>query len=549
MSKKAKIFFFESLPCKNVFAGFAVAFLAANILFLTPPLIYAGITCGIAEYSFLKIIPPYNVGNKVKAIRSNINISPYGGAVPILKKIKEYGIPQVIRSTLGVRKKQSRYGYDDVFIAWVLTALCGGTRLDHITKLKKKLSIIPGLKFPSHDTLGRVLKKLATEEKVEHSVSRNRIAKTRHTEYNDNLELNRLLIKATIRAGVLKKGVSYTLDIDATYLASVCRGAESKYNKDAKLGFSPMVCLIGEAPVYISLRKGDAGAQFMYTETLRTCLDLLAEQGIKVGRVISDAAGYNLTAMAMLMERGIKCVMRFPVHWKIENFAKILKKGEFRKTEIQTANDIWNCEIADISYPLYEVKPKKKDKNQHLNKPPMIWRLVAVRFPSKKTAKEIDNDTEALRKRMVVEKLSTLKNSGRLKQRGKKEPKKHLKNIEGYQYKFYITNDWDKSNEEIVYEYNKRGDAERKFSYMKSEFAWRLPPFMWMNENLVFLIVASLANNIFIGLRNLFRKFVPGLSKHSRLKHFQFEFVNVACMFKNDTYIYYNTDVEYELLI
>ncbi|MFI5142040.1 MAG: hypothetical protein ACHQII_06755, partial [Bacteroidia bacterium] len=116
-------------------------------------------------------------------------------------------------------------------------------------------------------------------------------------------------------------------------------------------------------------------------------------------------------------------------------------------------------------------------------------------------------------------------------------------------YKFFVTNDFKKSAEEIVNEYNKRGDAERKFSYMKNEFGWRLPPFQWMNENNVFLIAASLANNIFVGMRNMFKKVIPQIGLKSRLKDFQFVFMDVACAYINKTYIFYNTDIEYEKLM
>lgn len=519
----------------------AAAFLAMNILFLMPSLEYLGITNGIENYSFLKNIPQHKVGNKVKAIRSNINISPYGGAVPILKKIKEYGIPQVIRSTLGVRKKQSRYGYDDVFIAWVLTALCGGTRLDHITKLKKKLPKMPGLKMPSHDTLGRVMKKLATKEKVGSVISKAEKGIVTQTRYNENIQLNRMLIKATKRIGALKEGKSYTLDIDATFLSSLCRGGESPLDRQGKHGFAPMVCLIGELPVYISLRAGDAGARFMLTESLETCLNLLEESKVKVGRVVCDAAGYSRAVTEMLEARGIKFVMRFPVAGGMQSFKESLKSGNWRQTEIKTAENNWNCEIADIPYQMYYPA--------YITQPTIQMRVVAIRFPTNKKLIE----TKSLEDRVAINrnrnKMCELKEQKKLKQPGKKYTEIHWKEIEDYTYKFFVTNDFKKTSEEIVYEYNKRGDSERKFSYMKSEFGWRLPPFQWMNENNVFLIVASLANNIFVGIRNMFKKYIPQINLRSRLKEFQFVFIDVACAYLDRQYIFYNTDIEYELLI
>jgi hypothetical protein len=477
----------------------------------------------------------------VKAKRSHIKISPHGGVVPILRKLKEFGIPQVIRSTLGVRKKQSRYGYDDVLIAWVLTSLCGGTRLEHISKLKKKLNIIPGLKLPSHDTLGRVMKKLATDTEMGSNVSKKEKAKIVYTDYNDNLVMNRMLIKATKRIGALKEGKAYVLDIDATFLSTQCRGGASPYNMNGKNGFAPMVCLIGDLPVYISLRNGDAGARFMLHEALETCLDLLAESNIKVGRVISDAAGYSKAVTEMLEARGIKFVMRFPVTGVMSKFKESLKKGKWRETEIKTANNVWNCEIADIPYQMYYPS--------YISQPTIPMRVVAIRFPTNNTIIKKYSFSDRVAKHKIRNEMCRLKKENALKQPGKKYTEIHWKEIGAYTYKFFVTNDFKKSSEEIIIEYNKRGDAERKFSYMKNEFGWRLPPFQRMNENNVFLIAASLANNIFVGMRNMFKKVIPQINLKSRLKEFQFIFIHVACAYVDKTYIFYNTDIEYEKLM
>ncbi|MFL5762932.1 MAG: transposase [Bacteroidia bacterium] len=477
----------------------------------------------------------------VKTAMSNMKITPYGGAVPILRKIKEFGIPQVIRGCLGKRKEQSRYEYEDIFIAWILTTLCGGTRLDHITKLKKKLSIIPGLKLPSHDTLGRVMKQLATDSGSRGIVNKRSKAnlKINTSVYNDNLAMNRMLVKATKRIGALQEGRAYTLDIDATFIATQCRGAESKHKKHGKHGFVPMVCLIGSLPVYISLRKGDSGARFMLLEALNTCLDLLAESNIKVSRVVSDAAGYSRVVTEMLEKRGIKFVMRFPVSGPMAGFKKNLLNADWRKAEIKTANDVWDCEIADVNYQMYYPKYKAQET--------MPLRVVAMRFPTGKTIIENESLDDRIQMNRMREKMHVLEKTKRLKQPGKKYTEIHWKRIGGYTYKFYVTNDFKKSSEEIIYEYNKRGDAERKFSYMKNDFAWRLPPFMWMNENNVFLIVASLANNIFVGMLRLLKKKIPNhINLKSRLKNFQFTFINVACVYVDRRYLFFDSDIDYQ---
>jgi hypothetical protein len=475
----------------------------------------------------------------VKATRSNIKISPHGGAVPILKKIKEFGIPQVIRSTLGVRKKQSKYGYDDILIAWVLTSLCGGTRLDHITKLKKKLNIIPGLKLPSHDTLGRVLKKLASEVVIKRKLGNTSDV---YTHCNENIPLNRMLIKTTKRMGALQENRPYTLHIDATFISTECRGAIRKKDKDgkinvAKIGFNPMACLINELPVFISMRDGYANSHFEFNDCLKNCLTLMKESKIKIGRVISDSAGYNKEAFEMLHSKGIKFLVRFPFQSKMENFKAGLKAcSNWRKTEIATANFNWVCEVGDVPYKMHD--------HYSLKSVSPTWRVVAMRIP----LRELDEDAREV-KRINTKKLMKLARMNKLKEAGKPYSEGKWTIIGRYMYKFFITNDYSKQAEELIQEFNKRGFAERVFSFMKQDFAWKLPPFMNMNENTVFMIAASLANNIFRGVVIQFKKHIPKLRLNARLKEFQFIFIDVACAFIDKTYIFYNTDIEYELLI
>jgi len=475
----------------------------------------------------------------VKAIRSDIKVSPHGGVVPILKKIKEFGIPQVIRACLGKRKEQSKYGYDDVFIAWVLTSLCGGTRLDHITKLKKKLNIIPGLKVPSHDTLGRVMKKLATEIEAK-STSGNK--RTATTTFNENLGLNRMLIKASKRAGALNENRSYTLDIDATFIPTECRGAIRKNNVTdrvdvSKIGFNPMICLINELPVFISMRDGYASPAFEINKCVQNCLNLLDESNIKIGRVISDAAGYNKEMFEALHSKGIKFLVRFPYQSKMETFKSALDScSNWKETEIRTANFNWTCEVGDVPYKMFDHYTE--------NRVSTTWRVVAMRVPV-----ECLTEDERIVKKINTEKLNLLAGKKKLKEAGKPYAEGKWSVIGRFKYKFYITNDFKKTCEELIIEYNKRGMAERVFSFMKSEFAWRLPPFMNMNENTVFMIAAALANNVFKGMVMLFKKKIPQIKLNTRLKEFQFVFIDVACAYIDKTYIFYNTDIEYELLI
>ncbi len=481
----------------------------------------------------------------MKGIITHKQITPYGGIIPILKVIKDSKINKIITNTLGERVIQAKYSFADIFNAWTIATLCGGERLAQITELKKNL-LMPNIKIPSHDTLGRLLKKLASEVYISEHVTHRKKGKVKivTTEYDENINLNRMLVKCTKAIGALKEGPFYKLDIDQTFIPTQCRGARRNLNENGKIdytriGFSPMVCLIGDLPVYISNRNGDAGASFRLSECLENCLNLLEESKIRVGMVVSDAAGYNLQAMKMLDAKGIKFNIRFRYN-KRSAFNKTLQDCKsWEKAEIKTANHVWDCEIADIPHVMYEANYKNGRE----------YRVVAVRITNH-IHKGIMRQEEIESRKIIKEKLKTLSRKKVLKEVSKAYEDKNWKKIGNYEYKFYITNDYEKSGKEIVNEYNKRGDAERKFSFMKNDYAWKLPPFMNMNENTSFLIASALANNIYRGVAIQFNKKLPQIRLNARLKDFIRTFVICVCEYlDNGDYAFNSPNLNYTVLL
>lgn len=168
----------------------------------------------------------------MKVIKSNKKISSFGGVLPVLKFLRDSKMPELIRGCLGTRVKQAKYSYEDVLIAWMLTNFCGGYRLDHISSRRKHLEIIPDLKLPSHDTLGRVMKKLATDISIFYNEKTTDKTKKFDTtvngqQININEPMNNLLIKSTIQLGLINPGETYTLDLDVTVVPNECFDAKN----------------------------------------------------------------------------------------------------------------------------------------------------------------------------------------------------------------------------------------------------------------------------------------------------------------------------------
>lgn len=462
----------------------------------------------------------------MKARNSNISISPYGGVLPILKNIKESGIPQLIRSTLGKRVEQAKYGYDDILIAWIVTSLCGGKRLDHITKLRKSLKVFKGLKIPSHDTLGRAMKQLATETIEKDMISRYKKKLTANTNYfNDNFKMNNMLLKATKRMGGLKEGISYILHIDATFIDTLCIGSNMAIDK-SKSGFNPMVCTIGDLVIYVSMRNGNSSADFNIKECMEQCLDILQENKIKIGKVISDGAGYNVALIEMLEKRGIKFNIHAPTNAGFKTMVKQLDQSSWNETVIETAREYRGCEISEIQYTMHGgYRP---------------FRVIAARIP---------NMSGKNRSKYVVKKMAGLQKKKKLKNFKEKYPLGNWKVLGNYRMKLIITNDYSKTPTELIMEYNKRGDSERKFTFMKNEFGWKLPPFQHMNENVVFFIAAALANNTMRAMVKKFKKDIPQLRLNARLPDFIHNFIIVCVGYINEEYIFYDPPLDYVKLL
>lgn len=74
------------------------------------------------------------------------------------------GLGKLIDSILGQRDASwNSFQYSEVIETLFCTYLCGGDCLEDIDMLSPQLSLRPGTRIPSPDTVGRVLKSLATE--------------------------------------------------------------------------------------------------------------------------------------------------------------------------------------------------------------------------------------------------------------------------------------------------------------------------------------------------------------------------------------------------
>lgn len=467
----------------------------------------------------------------MKSNSSDILTTRYGGIIPIIKEIMKRGIPELINSSLEEikpRKHNSKYKFSDMFISWIAAALCGATRIDNITELKKDLEAIPGLNLPSHDTMGRMMKLLSSEimvqnRKMNHQVNDNF--------YDENHTLNKLLVQSTKLMGILNETNEYILDVDCTFIETRCAGAMSMKDRDAP-GFYPMICLIGELPVFISMRNGNSNADFRIKETIEACLDLLDEAGIKIKKVRTDGAGYRKDLLEMLEKRNVKFITASPVNSSHKKMHDEFENATWKDIVFETANTYKECHIGEIIYNMYEVETP--------------FRIIALKVPTGQKLLETLDEDEVQQRELIQKRMTELNARGLLKRNNKKYISTTWNSIKDFQYKMIATNDFETDAEELFYLYNQRGESERQFSFLKKDFGWSYPPFMWMNENTVFFILTALANNVFRAVAMLFNEHINELELNARVRRFQKVFIDIIAIHTNGQWIYHTTKIDFE---
>lgn len=454
----------------------------------------------------------------MKVQSPDILVTRYGGIIPIMEELIRKGIPNLIDSAMldMPRAKQSKYKYSDMFMSWIAASLCGATRVDNITGLQNELNVIPGLNVPSHDTIGRLMKQIVSEVEGYNRVSQEAVT---YNQWDENLRLNELLIKVSKAVGALNENEDYILDVDCTFLHTQCVNAFKK-PRDNRQGFNPMICLIGDLPVFVSMRNGNSGADFRQKECVEQCIDLLEKEGIKVKIVRTDGAGYREEYTKMLNDRGIQFLTASPVNASFKKMFQQFNSTNWKKVSIETATKFLDCDLAEIKYNMTNLDEK--------------WRLIALRE---------NNDQN---KRENISKIETLEKKGILKSKQKRYSEADWNTVDGFRYKMIATNDFDTPAEELCMLYNQRGNAERKFSFLKQDFGWKYPPFMKLNENTVFLIVSAMANNIFRAMAKLFNEQIDELELNARVRRFQIAFINTVAIYENKKWKFFNDKVDFE---
>jgi hypothetical protein len=289
-------------------------------------------------------------------------------------------------------------------------------------------------------------------------------------EFNINMKLNNLMVKALLLTGQLETGKKYDLDYDNVVLPNEKYDSEKTYKKTT--GYQPGTATIGNSLVYVEGRNGNSPAKYRQHETIGRAFEILGSNGIKTGRFRADSASYQKSVIEVVENNTDTFYIRAKRCAAMDE--KIGGLSGWQKIRL----GIQEMEVVDIAdYTPFGGKRK--------------YRLVISRIRRR------DRQTDLF--------------SG-----------------EAYTYRAIITNDLGMDNGEVISFYNARGESERVFDMMNNDFGWARMPYSFLSENTAFMIMTAIYANFYGYIIAGYSKKLEWLKPNFRLKKFIFRFITVA---------------------
>ena len=232
----------------------------------------------------------------MKITHSDKKITPFGGFNFCHDLMCKTGIPNLIDKHLGKRVKYIGFDYSDILANYMAIFMNGGDCTEDINEhLRGHLNQVRGLSVCSADTILRGIKELSTP--TQELISASGI---KH-EFNINTKLNELLLKASVKTGLLDKHTGYTLDYDNQVIATEKYDAKKTYKKCD--GYQPGVAGIGKLIVYVEGRNGNSQAKYQQAQTLQRTFSLLESQLVQTKRFRADSASYQQDVIEIVKQK------------------------------------------------------------------------------------------------------------------------------------------------------------------------------------------------------------------------------------------------------
>ena len=407
-------------------------------------------------------------------IQQSSHLSPFGGLNFVLEEFEKLKIDQLLTTCLPKLSLNSHYTWKDLIFSFWSVYFCGGSCIEDLGEnFRGFLKDSPYIKAPSPD---RVLSRFKELSKPKY------LCKTPRgkaiNEFSENTELDLLNIRILKRTNPEKYArEDLILDYDNTIIFTNKADARNTYLKG--YGYCPGVGIIGSDIVGIQNRNGNSVAYALQEKTLEVIFENLKSEGIKIDAFRADSASYKFDILNVVNRYVNKVYVRVKMRQSI--YQVINKISNWK--EIQTADGR------------------------------TLFRGSSSFVPFKKTAGEKHKKDLLKEYRIVVTKENNL--DGQL----------NVFTNEACVYSCIMTNDFEKSDDEIVYFYNQRGAVEREFDVLKNDFGWKHLPFSKLEQNTVFMLFTAMCRNLYAYIIQKFSKLYQNLKANFRIKKFIFRFI------------------------
>ena len=405
-------------------------------------------------------------------IHNSSAITPFGGLNFVIKEAIDLNINTLLSSNLPRLPQQCKYNWFDILMSYWSVFFCGGDCAEDLAiNLKNGLNNNPYINIPSPDRVLERIKSLSDSTQI---CTANRGEKEHQFSLAEGL--NRLNLRMlSLLPGFNKTNV--VLDYDNTLIFTEKADARMTYKKSN--GYFPGVGMIGKHVVYVENRNGNSSAHVMQHETIERMAALLREAGITIDVIRADSASYTYDIIKSMEKTAKRIFIKARMSEPLEKAIADIKEWK----EVKLGDEILFRGSTTFT-PFIRFARGNQDKTGSLNE----YRLVVTK-------------------------------------EARKDGQINLFTGEAFNYSPIMTNDFDKTDDEVVFFYNARGAQEKEFDELKNDFGWNKMPFSKMEQNTVFLLFMAMCKNLYAHMIVRFSEKIKSLSPHFRIKTFIFRFI------------------------
>ena len=401
-------------------------------------------------------------------------VSSFGGLNFVIKEAIDLKINSLLNKHLPALPKQTQYNWFDILMSYWSVFFCGGDCAEDLSiNLKEGLQNNPFINIPSPDRILDRLKSLS--DNLQFFTTKR--GKGEH-QFSLAEGLNRLNIKMLTLLPDFKKD-NVVLDYDNTLIFTEKADAKLTYKKAN--GYFPGVGIIGKHIVYLENRNGNSTAHVLQHKTIERMATLLTEAGVTIDVMRADSASYTYE-IVKAMEKSAKRI-----------FIKARMTGTLEKA-ITNIKEWKEIKIGDS----------------------IVFRGSTSFTPFIRSAKDHGDNIDNLKQYRVV-----------VTKEARRDGQINIFTGEACNYSPIMTNDFEMTDNEVVFFYNARGAQEREFDILKNDFGWDKMPFSKLEQNTVFLLIMAMCRNLYAHIIEKFSKRLKSLSPNFRIKKFIFRFVCV----------------------